>query len=79
VLNTAISAGYYLRVVRVMTLDDPVDPAPIHVPFGGRALVTLLAVLVVVAGVFWNPLNRAAERGARAFESSPTKVTGDRP
>jgi len=76
-LNTAISAGYYLRVVRAITLDDPVDPSPIRVPIGGRLLVSVLAVLVVLVGVFWNPLMRVAERGARAF-STATSVTGSR-
>jgi NADH-quinone oxidoreductase subunit N len=77
-LNTAISAGYYLRVIRAMTLDDPVDGEPIRVPFGGRALVTLLAVLVVVIGVLWNPLTRVADRGARAFPASAANVTESR-
>jgi NADH-quinone oxidoreductase subunit N len=78
-LNTAISAGYYLRVVRAMTLDDPVDSAPIRVPTGGQVLVILLAGLVVIVGLFWDPLMRTAERGARAFEMPPPTVTENRP
>ena len=57
-LNTALSAGYYLRVIRAMTLDDPQDAEPIRVPWGGRALVVLLAALVLAVGVFWDPLMR---------------------
>src|SRR5262249_35350346 len=69
-LNTAISAGYYLRVVRAMTLDDPVDPEPIRVSIGGWALVALLLGLVVAAGIFWNPLMQATDSAARAFQKS---------
>jgi NADH-quinone oxidoreductase subunit N len=70
-LNTAISAGYYLRVIRVMTLDEPVgDPSPIRVPVGGRVLVALLAALVLVAGILWGPVTRAADQAARSFEWS---------
>ena len=71
-LNTALSAGYYLRVVRAMTLDDPPgDSAPIRVPVGGQALIVLLAGLVVIAGLLWDPLTRAADRAARSFERPP--------
>ena len=74
-LNTAISAGYYLRVVRAMTLDDPVgDAGPIRVPAGGRVLVALLAGLVLAAGLLWDPLTRAADQAARSFEPSPTEA-----
>jgi NADH-quinone oxidoreductase subunit N len=79
-LNTAISAGYYLRVVRAMTLDDPVgDPTPIRVPVGGRVLVALLAALVLAAGILWDPLTRAADRAARSFERPPEGVAESRP
>jgi NADH-quinone oxidoreductase subunit N len=70
-LNTAISAGYYLKVVRAMTLDEPVgDAGPIRVPVGGRILVALLAVLVLAVGILWNPLTRAADQAAKSFERS---------
>jgi NADH-quinone oxidoreductase subunit N len=70
-LNTAISAGYYLKVVRAMTLDEPVgDAGPIRVRAGGRMLVALLAGLVVAVGILWNPLTKAADQAARSFERS---------
>jgi NADH-quinone oxidoreductase subunit N len=79
VLNTAISAGYYLRVVRAMTLDDPVgDAGPIRVSAGARAFVTLLAALVFAVGVLWDPLTRAADRAAAAFQSPPPAPTEKR-
>ncbi|HJZ89751.1 MAG TPA: NADH-quinone oxidoreductase subunit N [Gemmataceae bacterium] len=74
-LNTAVSAGYYLKIVRAMTLEDPPEGAgPISVPAGGRVLVALLAGMVIAAGVLWDPLTRAADRAARSF-AGPTVVT----
>jgi NADH-quinone oxidoreductase subunit N len=70
-LNTAISAGYYLRVLRTMTLDEPAETEPFRVPFGGRLLVSLMAGLVVVLGVFWDPLTSLANRASRSFRTGP--------
>jgi NADH-quinone oxidoreductase subunit N len=78
-LNTAISAGYYLKVVRAMILDEPAEPTPILVSNGGRTLIALLAVLVVAAGILWDPLTRAADRGARAFQKPSMPVMEKRP
>jgi len=69
-LNTAISAGYYLKLVKVMTLEEPTDPTPMRVSIGSGILVSLLASLVVAAGVLWNPLAQVAKRGSHSFEPS---------
>jgi NADH-quinone oxidoreductase subunit N len=70
-LNTVISLFYYLRVLKVMTFDPPpADRA------GGEfslvslpgAVVTALAVPVVVLGVFWSGLYACAQM-AGAFAS----------
>jgi NADH-quinone oxidoreductase subunit N len=75
-LNTGISAGYYLRVVRAMTLDDPAgQTGPLRVPVGGRLLVGLLAALVIVVGILWDPLTRTADRAAESFRKSQQVVT----
>lgn len=66
-LNTAISAVYYLKVVRVMTLDDPADATPIRVSTGGRVLIAVLAGLVLAVGVLWGPLARTADQAAASF------------
>ena len=67
-LNTALSAGYYLRVIRAMTLDDPTDETPIRVPFGGQVLIGLLTALVLAAGILWDPLTKAADQAAKSFD-----------
>jgi NADH-quinone oxidoreductase subunit N len=67
-VNTAVSAYYYLKVVRAMTLDGPPDgTAPIRVSRSAAAYLTLLAAGLVAIGVVWNPVTRAADRAAAAF------------
>jgi NADH-quinone oxidoreductase subunit N len=64
--NTVLSAGYYLRVLRAMTLDEPtaVDekghPLPLGEGAGLRLYLLGLAVMLVVTGVFWGPLAELA-------------------
>jgi NADH-quinone oxidoreductase subunit N len=75
-LNTAISAGYYWRVVRAMMLDDAAEGSgPVPVSAGSRAFVVLLAALILVVGIFWNPLTRAADRAAQSFHRAPVTLT----
>jgi NADH-quinone oxidoreductase subunit N len=77
-LNTAVSAGYYLKVLRAMMLEEPSEESPIRVSVGGRLLVCLLVALVVAAGILWDPLTRLTDRGARSFESTPLSVKENR-
>ncbi|MBN9517801.1 NADH-quinone oxidoreductase subunit N [bacterium] len=65
-VNTAVSAVYYLKVVRAMVLEDaPEEGRGVAVP--GPAANLLLAALaagVVALGVVWNPLTGAADQAA---------------
>jgi NADH-quinone oxidoreductase subunit N len=66
-LNTAISLFYYLRVVRVMTIDDPPDPLPATLPLGQSAsgiFVFLLTIPTAVLIVAWEPISNAATAAA---------------
>lgn len=56
VLNSALSAYYYLRIVVNVYMKDPVStlaspPQPLT-----TAAVAILAVLTVLLGIFWSPL-----------------------
>lgn len=67
VVNTVVSAGYYLRLLRIVTLDEPErDEKGNAIPLGesasAAAIVATLAAAVVVLGVLWGPLANAASR-----------------
>jgi len=64
IVNTVVSAGYYLKILRTIGLDDPADPTPLAAPVGLRALVFGLAVALVVLGLAWGPLAAVAEKAA---------------
>ena len=82
-VNTAVSAYYYLKVVRMMVLEG--EPSP-PVATGGLSAtgklspaastyLVVLAALLVALGVIWNPLTTAADRAVGSFApvvASPT-------
>ncbi len=70
VVNTAVSAYYYLKVVRVMLLEEPAESASVTArptSPGAAFYLTLLAAALFALGVVWNPLVRAAEQATGAF------------
>ena len=68
VVNTVVSAGYYLRVLRSASLDDATEkdekgePAPLGESWEAAIYVAVLAAALVVVGVWWGPAHRP--RGA---------------
>lgn len=75
-LNTAISAFYYIRVLRVMILDKPpeTEVAQPRVSFAAVNYVTLLAVIVFGLGIAWNFLSEASDKGVKFFPRGPATV-----
>ena len=67
VVNTAISAFYYLRWVRTMFIDDPLDATPIATPGGTQAVLLLAGAGVLLFGLVPTPLLSAAQRAAEAL------------
>jgi NADH-quinone oxidoreductase subunit N len=68
-INTVLSAAYYLKILRVMILDSPPeDVQPTRTSAGSALFVSVLAGLVIAAGVLWNPLTKAATRGVEPFQ-----------
>lgn len=67
-INTAISLFYYLRVVKVMTLDpEPADRVPFDLPdVLQRTYVVFCAAAVVFLFFSWEPLSIMARAAARS-------------
>lgn len=67
VVNTAISAYYYLRVVKVMYLNPP--PSEEGIPSSGPVNIALVVttLAVVIIGIIPAPLIKAAEAAAKAL------------
>ncbi len=59
VMMSLVGAYYYLRVVKVMYFDEPVDTAPITAPTGMRVTLSLNGLAVVLLGVLPGPLMAA--------------------
>src|SRR5262249_32274571 len=85
-INTVISAGYYLKVLKVMVLEKTVEEIEggvskeLPMPVGAAFYSTLLAALIVVLGILWDPLVRASDKGVEAFEKPrPAPVAAVRP
>ena len=73
-LNTLLSLFYYINVLKVMALDKPleeVEGRPIKklaVPFLPNGYAIVLAAVVFVIGLFWDPLARACiDTGVNRF------------
>jgi NADH-quinone oxidoreductase subunit N len=52
VLFSVIGAFYYLRVVKLMYFDDPVDEAPLVAGSDLRLVLSLNGLLVLALGIF---------------------------
>ncbi|HVK16514.1 MAG TPA: NADH-quinone oxidoreductase subunit N [Fimbriiglobus sp.] len=68
VVNTVVSAGYYLRVLRSASLDEAIEkdekgePAALGESWEAAIYVAVLAVALVVVGVWWDPITDLAAR-----------------
>jgi len=67
VLNTALSAFYYLRWARTMILDEPRDAAGFRVPGAIQGVLAVAAVGVLLFGLMPTPLITAARHAADAL------------
>ncbi|HYH65772.1 MAG TPA: NADH-quinone oxidoreductase subunit N [Urbifossiella sp.] len=66
-VNTAVSAVYYLKVVRAMVLDESPDSPAVATGGPATLLLAVLAAGVVALGVVWNPLTTAADAAATSI------------
>jgi NADH-quinone oxidoreductase subunit N len=82
-LNTVVSLVYYVKVLKVMILDKPLEdvegrtPAPVALPGGPLVYAVLLAAVVLGLGIFSNIVDNYTKAGVDRFHTpaaSPTAV-----
>jgi NADH-quinone oxidoreductase subunit N len=72
-VNTVFSLFYYVRVLKVMILEKPLEeiegrPATdLGVPTVAVAYTGVLALVVLALGIVWNPLAEASDQSVRRF------------
>ena len=55
-INTAISAYYYLRIIKIMYLEEPADNVSINYNFNQKLFVISGLVALFIFGIFPRPL-----------------------
>jgi hypothetical protein len=72
-INTVFSLFYYVRVLKVMILEKPLEevegrPATdLGVPTVAVGYTAVLALVVLALGIVWNPLAEASDQSVRRF------------
>lgn len=66
VVNTAASAGYYLKAIKIMYLDEG-DPTLIPTPRGAGVFFGILLAAIVGLGLIWDPLVDIAHNAVNLF------------
>ena len=61
IVNSVISAYYYLKVVKTMVFDEPADEGRLAVHPVDGAIVVAFAAAVFILFLFWTPVQRLAE------------------
>jgi NADH-quinone oxidoreductase subunit N len=61
VVNAAIAAWYYLRIIAVMYLREPLQPLPKPRTVPLRVAIAVCAVVTLGVGIFPMPLTRAVQ------------------
>jgi NADH-quinone oxidoreductase subunit N len=77
-LNTVLSLFYYIKVVKVMILDKTLEEVenrpsePLPVPFWPNLYAVVLAGVILLVGIFWDPLAVASnDKGVDRFYREP--------
>jgi NADH-quinone oxidoreductase subunit N len=76
VINTVLSAVYYIKVMKVMILDKTVEEVegrpspPLPISFGPAFFSTVLAAMIFIVGIAWDPLAAASNAGVQSFHTA---------
>ena len=66
VVNTVMSAGYYLKILRIAAFDEPLHPdenghpTPLGETPDQTGYLALIATLILLLGIWWGPLTGIA-------------------
>jgi NADH-quinone oxidoreductase subunit N len=77
-INTVFSAVYYLRVLKVMVLEQPIEAiegrevVPLDVPPLSAFYASVMAIMLLVVGVAWNPIAEASVYGVNPWRTPST-------
>ncbi|HEV3145548.1 MAG TPA: NADH-quinone oxidoreductase subunit N [Gemmataceae bacterium] len=74
-INSAISAYYYLRIVAVMFLREPLSPLKPKWQIPALATVAICAIVTIVFGVYPAPLAKAARQAATPPGAPPVQAS----
>jgi NADH-quinone oxidoreductase subunit N len=66
-VNTVVGAYYYLKVVRAMLLEEPVESRKVKGGVGAALFLVALVAFLLAAGIIWEPLMNEAARAAATF------------
>lgn len=82
-LNTVLSLFYYLKPLKIMILDKSIEEVegrpsqPLPVPWLPNFYAALLAMVILIVGIFWGPLATASgEKGVDRFHAAPGETGG---
>ena len=67
VLTSVIAAFYYLKIVKVMYFDEPVQGLERYVPFASRVVLTICALVTVLFFLYPSVLLDAADQAVGVF------------
>jgi len=56
VITSLFGAFYYLRIVKLMWFDEPLDTTPLETTLSARAFLIVNGLLTLVLGMFPGPL-----------------------
>jgi NADH-quinone oxidoreductase subunit N len=78
-LNSVISAVYYLKVMKVMIIEERVEDVegkeakPLVEPLPAKAYAFLLSLVVLAGIAFWAPVERASVKGSNIVAGKASK------
>jgi NADH-quinone oxidoreductase subunit N len=84
-LNTVLSAVYYVKVLKVMILENRAEdlegqePQRLREPAGNVIYAGLVAAAVVLLGLFWGPTADASHKGVERFVPAAPQQQGPVP